>query len=54
MLDSEHSGEPRHTFPPHQPKEGPAIMILRKTEPGEYPPYLETTMAELLREGTRR
>ena len=29
-------------------------MILRKTEPGEDPPYLETMMEELLREGTRR
>ena len=45
----ESSGEPRQTFPPNQPKEEPGMMILRKTEPGEEPPYLEAMMEELLR-----
>ena len=49
----ESNGEPRRTFPTYHLKEGPGIMILRKTEPGEDPPNSEAMTEELFREETR-
>ena len=39
-------GEPQQTFPPYQPptEDRPGTMILRKHEPGEEPPDLETLL----------
>ena len=48
----ESNGEPRQTFPPYQPKVGPGVMILIKTEPGEDQSYLEAMMEELFSEET--